>query len=90
MDPTTYSLELAKHQGMVRTAHERIQRIMIEMDGEEWDWKARVEGVEEDEEDVDEDEEMAEPAPVVLELTVGRTRTLAELSSYQRTGVLPP
>lgn len=90
-DPTTSSEALAKHVKLTTMAAGKIAALREGMDGEEWDWKGRVEVDEEEEED-EEDEGGAitvEKKAATTTTTTGRKWTVQEVATYQRTGKLP-
>ena len=79
-----YDLALSTYNDLTRQAAAHIQQIKTELDGEGWDWKARVTGVDEDE-----DEPIPKVVPEVVEGVGERAWTLEELVKYQRTGAVP-
>jgi hypothetical protein len=80
-------------------AFERISALKEGHDGEEWDWKGRVE-VDEDEDEAEEVQKRnAEDGDTAMgdgegkgkqkNVETGRTWTVQEVATYQRTGRLP-
>lgn len=86
--PSSLSLPSAQatHRALTRNAFDRITSLAQGIDGEEWDWKGRVE-VDEEEEDEAEggDTEMKEEP----EREKGAQWTVQEVATFQRTGRLP-
>ena len=82
-----YDLALSKYNDLARQSIEHILQIKKELDGEEWDWKARVEGVDEDNEE--DEATIQKPIEEVVAGAGERSWTLEELVKYQRTGVVP-